>query len=184
MRYRILDQNGLNFVTFTVVGWIDLFTRHDYSDIILDSLRFCQKNKGLQVFGYVIMSSHLHLILATEEPSGLSRIIQSFKSYSAKEILKRIKDRSLSESRQEWLLYQFKHHAKQVKNHSEYQIWQRGNHPFLLYGDRMIRQKLYYIHLNPVKAKIVAMPEHYLYSSASNYVNGKGLLDVVLLDNV
>ena len=82
MRYKILDQHGLNFLTFTIVEWIDLFTRPVYSEIILDSLRHCQKEKDLLLYGYVIMPSHIHLIARTEATSGLSAIIQSFKSYN------------------------------------------------------------------------------------------------------
>ena len=79
MRYKILDQNGLNFLTFTVVEWIDLFSRRVYKDIIIDSLRHCQQEKGLVVCGYVIMSNHVHAILHTEEPAGLSWIIQLYR---------------------------------------------------------------------------------------------------------
>jgi len=82
MRYKILNQNGLNFITFTIVDWIDLFTRSVYCDIILDSLRFCQKEKGLNIYAYVIMPSHIHMIIATDHPDGLSAIIRSFKSYT------------------------------------------------------------------------------------------------------
>ena len=72
MRYKILDQNGLNFLTLTIVEWIDLFTRPVYSDIVIESLRYCQKEKGLMAFGYVIMPSHLHLIVRTDNTTGLS----------------------------------------------------------------------------------------------------------------
>jgi len=84
MRYKILQPNRLNFLTLTIVDWIDLFTRATYSEIILDSLRFCQQNKELVVYAYVIMPSHLHLIVSTDHPNGLAPIIQSFKSYTAK----------------------------------------------------------------------------------------------------
>jgi len=169
MRYKILEQNGLNFLTLTVVEWIDLFTRLDYCDILLDSLRFCQKEKGLLIFGYVIMPSHLHIIARTEATTGLSPIIQSLKSFTANQILKYLRDKSKPESRREWLLNHFAFNARKNKNHSQHQVWQRGNHPIALYSPRVIRQKLGYVHDNPVNAKIVAKPEHYLLSSASNY---------------
>lgn len=62
MRRKILDQKGLNFLTMTLVDWVDLFTRKVYCDMIIDSLAYCRKKKGLLIYGYVIMPSHLHLI--------------------------------------------------------------------------------------------------------------------------
>ena len=184
MRYKILNQNGLNFVTFTLVDWVDLFTRPVYCEIILNSLRFCQKEKGLNVCAYVIMSSHLHLLLQTDNTDGLSPIVQSFKSYTAKQILEYLKDFSKPESRRDWLLNRFAFNARKQNTHSDYQVWQRGNHPIILYSPKVTRIKLAYIHNNPVNAGIVDQPEHYRYSSASNYINGSGLLNVQVLDDI
>ncbi len=184
MRYKILDQNGLNFLTFTIVEWIDLFTRPVYCDILLDSLRFCQKEKGLLLHAYVIMPSHIHLIASTDEPTGLSSIIQNFKSFTAKQILAYLQDSSRPESRRDWLLNHFAFNARKNRTGRQHQVWQRDNHPIILYSPRVIRQKLGYIHDNPVAAKIVAQPEHYLFSSASNYIDGSGLLDVLILDDI
>jgi REP element-mobilizing transposase RayT len=184
MRYRILDPNGMNFLTMSIVGWIDLFTRPVYAEIVLESLRFCQKNKGLRVHAYVIMPSHLHLILQTDNPSGLASIIQSFKSHTARQFLKYIKDKRKIESRRDWILNHFTYFAKKNRSHSQYQVWQKGSHPIALYSPKVTQQKLHYIHNNPVKAHIVADPTHYLYSRASNYYHGTGLLDVTLLNDI
>jgi REP element-mobilizing transposase RayT len=92
MRYKILDQNGLNYLTLTILEWIDLFTRPVYSEMILNSLRYCQEHKELKVHAFVIMPSHLHLILSTPATTGLSSILQSFKSFTAKQILKYLKE--------------------------------------------------------------------------------------------
>ena len=184
MRYKILDQHGLNFITLTIVEWIDLFTRPVYSEILLDSLKFCQDNKGLQVHAYIIMPSHVHLIVSTDGTNELSAILQSFKSYTAKQFLQYIKDPTKPESRREWLLNHFKFNARKNRTNSEHQVWQRDNHPIILYSPRVIRQKLMYIHFNPVDARMVTSPEHYIFSSASNYTSGKGVFDVVLLDGI
>ncbi|MEM0995033.1 MAG: transposase [Bacteroidota bacterium] len=184
MRYKILDQNGLNFLTLTVVEWIDLFTRPVYSDMLIDSLRYCIKEKDLILFAYVIMPSHLHMIARTDNTTGLSPILQSFKSFTANQILKYLKNKDQAESRREWLLNHFAFNTRRNKNHSQYQIWQRDNHPIALYSPKVIRQKLDYTHYNPVHGKIVAAPEHYLYSSASNYLNGTGLLEVSILEDI
>jgi len=174
----------LNFLTLTIVDWIDLFTRPVYSEIVIDSLQFCQNGKGLLLFAYVIMPSHIHLIARTDARTGLSPILRSFKSFTAKRFLSYIQDKSTSESRRTWLLNHFAFQAKKNKTNSNYQIWQKGSHPIALFSPKVIRQKLDYIHLNPVVSKIVAEPEHYFWSSASNYANGKGNLDIIILEDI
>jgi putative transposase len=89
-RYKVLDQSGLNYLTLTTVGWIDVFTRQRYRDIVIDSLKFCQENKGLRISGYVIMSNHLHMIVETEEGNQLSDVMRDFKKFTANTILKSI----------------------------------------------------------------------------------------------
>lgn len=184
MRYKIHDQKGIYFLTFTLVDWVDLFTRPVYADLLIDSMKFCQAKKGLVIYAYVIMSNHLHLIFQAEKERELSDIIQSFKSYTANQIVSYLKDASQPESRRQWLLNRFAFNARKNKTNSEHQVWQRGNHPVLLYSPRVIRQKLNYIHQNPVQAKIVHCAEHYIFSSASNYENGRGVLDVTLLEDI
>ena len=63
-KYAIRDQEALHFVTFTVVNWIDLFVRDAYKEIIVDSLKYCQHEKGLSIHAYCIMTSHVHAILS------------------------------------------------------------------------------------------------------------------------
>ena len=181
---KLINPNGLTFITLTIVSWIDLFTRVAFADIVLDSLRYCQKDKGLNVYAYVIMPSHLHLIVNTENSRGLAPIIQSFKSYTAKQILAALKDKSVLESRKDWLLSHFAHQANLARFNRQHQVWKAGYHPFALYSPKMCRQKLHYIHQNPVSARIVAEPTHYLHSSASNYAYGKGILEVILLEDI
>ena len=60
--YQISDQEGLYYLTFQVVDWIDIFTRQVYRDIIIESFKYAIENKGLHLFAYVIMSNHVHLI--------------------------------------------------------------------------------------------------------------------------
>ncbi len=184
MNYKIFDQHGLNFLTITLVDWIDLFTRQAYCKIIIDSLAFCQKEKGLNIHAFVIMPSHLHLILQTDNPKGLSHIIQRFKSYTAKAILRYINDYSKIESRRSWLLRRFEFNAAKNKRNSKYQVWQKDNHPIILYSPRAIRINLNYIHNNPVNAGFVNKPEYFRLSSASNYRYGKGLLKVSILEDI
>ena len=130
------------------------------------------------------MPSHVHLILSTDHPDGLAPIIQSFKSYTAKQILALLHDKQNVESRREWLPHHFAFHAKKNKTHSNFQVWKRDNHPIALYTPSVTRQKLDYIHDNPVQARIVAEAEHYLFSSASNYAEKDCLFKVTLLEDI
>ncbi len=180
-RFKILDQHGLNFVTLTVVDWVDLFIRKQYKDILIESLRFCQKEKGLILYAYVIMSSHLHLIAEASSTISLSDILRDFKKFTAKGILSEIENGGY-ESRREWLLHKFSFHGSKNTGNRNYQIWTADNHPVQLFSLPVIAQKINYIHNNPVMEGWVELPEHYVYSSASNYVTGKGVLDVVEVD--
>ena len=181
--YRITDQYATYFLTFTVVGWVDLFTRKKCRQILIDSLKYCQINKGLILYSYIIMSNHMHLIAAArEETSGLSGIIRDFKRATSKEILIWIRDNP-KERRRDWLDLVFKYHGKLNKNNNIHQVWKQNNKPMICMHPLFTLQKLNYIHNNPVKAGIVDHPEDYIYSSARNYaLRDDVVLDVTLLD--
>jgi REP element-mobilizing transposase RayT len=89
------------------VQWADVFTRKQYADILLDSLKFCQKNKGLRVHAWCIMPNHVHFILSASSKPTLSDILRDLKKFSSSEIIKAIKANA-NESRQSWMLYIFK----------------------------------------------------------------------------
>ena len=84
--YKIQKDDSAYYVTFQIVGWVDLFTRQVYRDIVIDSLKYCQDNKGLAVFGYVIMSNHIHLLVQAQK-SNLSDIVRDIKSYTSQKFL-------------------------------------------------------------------------------------------------
>lgn len=175
--YRIGDENAPYFITMTVIAWVDVFTRKRYKDIVIDSLKYCQQNKGLELYAFVIMSNHIHLIARTTEGHSLTDYIRDFKKYTAKEILRSIHDDV--ESRKEWLLNMFRYVGKQNPNNTEYQFWQNDNHPILLSRPDWVKQRLDYVHYNPVEAGWVQSPEEYLYSSARNYGSRESLLEVI-----
>ena len=174
--YQIVEQDALHYVTFQVVRWIDLFTRKAYRDIVIDSLKYCQSNKGLEVYAFVIMSNHIHLLIRSDI-GKLSDTIREFKSFTAKQILLAI-DTEM-ESRREWMLNLFEFAAKQHKRNEKYQIWTHENHAELIYSDKFIFQKISYIHDNPLRAGIVENSEDYLYSSARDFADKLCLLDIV-----
>lgn len=177
--YKISEPNGLYFLTFQIVGWVDLFTRQVYKDIAIESLKYCQENKGLNLFAFIIMSNHMHL-LAQSSTSDLSGFIRDFKNFTSSKFIEIIDNENI-ESRRDWLKVVFKYHGK-FKNKQEYQIWTHENHPEEIYSQKSIEQKIDYIHNNPVRAGIVTKPEDYIYSSARNYTNLGGILDVLKVD--
>ena len=160
-------SNELFFITMTIINWIDLFTRQIYFDFIIDNLSYCQKNKSLEVYEYVIMTNHIHMIcLGNEKP--LSDILRDFKTFTSKELVKLIKNNP-NESRKDWILAAFKQAGEKNPLNKNYQVWQNFNSPTLLDSPYLIDQKSEYIHNNPVVAGFVSEPWEYYYSSANPF---------------
>ena len=177
--YTIKEQDKAHFVTATIVDWIDVFSRKTYRDCIIDCFDYCIKNKGMILYGYVIMSNHVHMIIQSND-GKLSDLLRDFKKFTAKIILDKIQTEP--ESRREWMLERFKLATESHTRNKNFQFWQYGNHAEEIYTEHFLWSKLDYIHMNPVRAGIVYKIEDYVYSSASNYVNGKGILEVELLE--
>lgn len=176
--YVISDQFETHFLTFTICGWIDLFTRKVYRDIVMDAFRFAQNEKQLVLNAFVIMSNHIHLIAKANEnqKKTLSDVIRDFKKYTHKQMMVIIE--SDVESRRQWMLHQFNYYGSVDPNNETMQIWSNDNHPEVCFGKEFTYSKLEYIHDNPVRAGIVRVPEDYIYSSASNYAGKGGIIDV------
>jgi REP element-mobilizing transposase RayT len=153
------------FLTITVVGWIDVFTRRIYCEKVVESLKYCVQNKGLDIFAYVIMPSHIHLV-ARSLKGNLNEIIRDFKSYTAKELIKIVQS-SPDESRKDWLVHMFRYHANFQKQNADYMFWQKTNHPIELNYPRIVDQKVDYIHNNPVVAGHVTEAQAWYFSSAN-----------------
>ena len=177
-KYKFRDLEGIYFVTTTIVGWIDLFTKPQYCELVLESIRFCQKEKGLNVHAWCIMSSHLHLIISSE--NNLSGIVRDFKTHTSKLIVKELNDGT--DGRKEWMLNLFYEAAIPLKRSKKYKVWKDGNHPVQLDTNDMLEERLNYIHQNPVKQNCVVEPEHCYYSSAIDYAGQKGLLDIIMIE--
>jgi putative transposase len=179
--YRIGDQNALHYITITVVEWLDVFTRRKYKEIVINSLSYCRKEKGLELYGYVIMTNHIHLICRAKEGFELSDILRDFKRHTAKHIINEIQE-NLQESRKEWILKIMQNLGESNKKNKTYQFWRQDNHPIELYKAETIQQKLDYIHNNPVEEGFVLKPEDYLYSSARNYAELESVLEIDLIN--
>jgi REP element-mobilizing transposase RayT len=177
-KYKIQDQEQLYFITFAVVGWIDVFTRRQYCDLLIESLKYCQREKGLVVYAWCIMSNHIHLIIGRNKEFKLEAIVRDFKKFTSVQLCKAIEDNK-TESRREWMLEYFKKAATKSKKHTKYMFWQNEYHPVELSTNAMMDQKLSYIHNNPVEAGIVEKAEAYTYSSAKDYyLDEQGLLEI------
>jgi REP element-mobilizing transposase RayT len=174
--YQIRDQQALYFLTLQVVGWADIFSRKVYRDVLIESLTYCRKEKGLEVFAYAIMTNHIHLI-ARSKDGVLSDTIRDFKKFTSKRILAEVRENS-QESRREWLEMIFRYHAKFNKRSKDMQFWTHENHAIQLDSNEMIESRIDYIHENPVRAGWVEDPEDYLCSSARNYAGMNGLLEI------
>lgn len=170
-RYRIFEAEYPYFLTSTIVGWLPVFTRNEAAEIIFDAWRFAQRERDLQLFGYVILENHLHWIASAPE---LPRVVQAFKSYTAHQIVELLERRAAVT-----LLRQLRFNKLSHKTDSEYQVWQEGNHPEQIHNDEMMLQKLEYTHNNPLERGYVDDPTHWRRSSARNYAGQPGLIDVV-----
>lgn len=176
--YKIRDPEGVHFITFAVVEWVDVFTRREYRDIVIDSLRYCQKEKGLVVHGWCLMSNHIHLIISAKE-NNPSDILRDFKKFTSKQLLEAIKNNP-HESRTDWMLEIFAKHGQQNSRNSSFQFRGQDNQPKEVFSEKFTMQKLNYIHNNPIAEGIVIRAENYVYSSARDYYGkGKGLIEIV-----
>jgi putative transposase len=180
IKYKFQDQTKPYFVSFAVVNWIDVFIRNEYRNILLDCFRHCQKEKGLEIYSWVIMPSHVHLIIGTQKEK-MENIMRDLKSYSAKKLEKAIRTHQ-EESRREWILWMMERAGKKNSQNKNFQFWRQDNHPIELSDNKMMDQKLDYIHNNPVLSGFTDTPESYLYSSARDYFGTKGLLDIKFIE--
>ncbi len=171
--YVVRDQGAAHYVTFTVHQWADVFTRPEYVDILMDSLKYYQASKGLEIFAWVIMSNHCHLIVRAKN-DNLSDIIRDFKKFTSKAIYQAIEENN-RESRKAWLL-------KALKYEGKIWFWEEGYHGEEIWSEDFYRSKVAYIHANPVQAGIVEKEEEYLLSSAGDfYGTRKGHLELSLI---
>ena len=173
-----IKNNRSYFLTLTVEGWVDVFTRQTYRELLTKSLSYCIKEKGLNVFAYVIMSNHIHLIVNTDEPFQLRDTIRDFKKFTSKACNREIT--TGAESRKEWMLNLFSQFAAQSDRHKDFKFWKTGNHAIELYNAKFTWEKVNYIHQNPVRAGLVDKAEDWLYSSASNYMGLESKLPEVI----
>ncbi len=170
-RIRVLsDQDYAYFITCTIIDWLPVFNDPRYCDIILASLAYIRTNKHTQLNAFVIMPSHLHLILWPEEKVNPSNVLRDFKRFTSRSI-----SREAIQRKDVDLLHHFSTARKRgrASTSSDYQVWQEGNHPEAIFTANFARQKMDYIHNNPVRAGLVESALDWPYSSAPAYFLGK-----------
>lgn len=175
-KYKFHNLSGAYFVSFATVHWIDVFTRQVYFNVLVNSVNYCRLKKGMELFAYCFMPSHIHFIFRSnsEQPSELLR---DFKRHTARKVLEAI-EFNPQESRKEWLLWMFERAGKKNATTSKYQFWQQHNNPIELWSPKVIKQKLDYIHNNPVVGGFVTNPVDWKYSSARNFAEDHTILKI------
>jgi len=163
-RYKIIEApEGCNivFATSTIVDWVPILLNDGLFHIVLQSLKHCQKEKGLQIYGYVIMPNHFHLLIGHEDRKAISGVMRDMKKHTAKEIVKDLGSMG-AYAELSWI--------KPFLSDKAHRVWQHGYHPKAVFSQSVFAEKLKYIHDNPVKQGYVERPEAWKYSSARNYL--------------
>lgn len=178
--YKPGDHQTPHFITFTIVGWIDVFTRDAYKDIFVESLHYCIENKGLVLHAWVIMTNHVHLIVSSRI-NKISDLVRDIKKYTCRKIIDCIRN-NIRESRKEWMMNMIVYAGRVNNDNLYHQLWKKYYHPIELHSSRRCQIALEYLHNNPVKAGFVWEPWHFKYSSGLDYyTNEKGLLPLELI---
>ena len=175
-KYKFQNPTAAYFVSFATVYWIDVFTRQTYFSILHEAIDHCRAKKGMEVFAFCFMPSHVHLVFRSgnDHPSGLLR---DFKGFTAKKMIKAIQE-NRQESKKEWLLWMMERAGKKNSNVSKRQFWQQHNKPIELWNNKVVKQKIDYIHNNPVEQGFVTDPVDWKYSSARNYGDDDSVLKI------
>lgn len=165
------EPDHLYFITGTLIKWLNLFKNPQYAQIILDAFTWNRKQHQFLLFAYVIMPTHIHAIIKPLN-QNISKSLQSFASYTAHAIVKRIE-----ENDQKDILEVMKQEKRDHR--SNYSVWQ-AFHSENIFSEKVLNQKLEYVHSNPVKKdEIILSRTDYQYSSASFYEMGKqGIIEV------
>jgi putative transposase len=175
-KYKFRDNDKLYFISFACVGWVDVFIRNEYREVILESWRYCQREKDLEIYAWVIMTSHVHMIIGSKG-RAMDKIVGEMKSYTSRQLRKMIEGHN-HESRKEWMLEIFYTAGNLGSNTKDWQFWRQDNKPIEIDNDTKFYEILEYVHQNPVEAGFVRKAEDYVYSSAGDFYGMPGLVEL------
>jgi REP element-mobilizing transposase RayT len=164
------DQHYAYIITWTIVDWLPLFDQAVYRKIVLDALSYLRTDKNTQLNAFVIMSTHLHAILWPEIGISLSDVTRDFKRFTSRKISREADHQGATK-----FIEAFKkaRNANRAQDISTYQVWQEGSHPEAIFTEKFVRQKMDYIHMNPVRAGLVEAATEWPFSSARAYLLGE-----------
>jgi putative transposase len=175
-KYKFHDKDKLYFVSFATVHWIDVFVREEYKQVLIDSWKHCQEKKGLEIYGWCLMPSHVHMIIGSKKDK-MENIVRDMKKHTSLELRTIIKN-NLLESRKAWIIWMMERAGRKNSNNSDWQFWQQHNKPLEIKDQEMFDKIMKYIHDNPVLAGFVNKAEDWKYSSAGNFCGMKGLIEL------
>ena len=178
-KYKFHNPEGIYFISFATVYWLDVFVREQYFAAFIESLGYCRRNKGLELFAFCILPSHVHLIFR-DKNNDPSKLLKEIKTFTSKNLQALIIDKP-QESRMEWLIWMMEKAGSKNSNVKYRQLWQQNNKPIELWSNEVIQQKIDYIHNNPVESGFVSEPNHWKYSSANNFSSGLGVMEIDVL---
>ena len=178
---RLFNADIGNKIKFYRYLFCSCSTRLTYIEIFIESIKYCQQNKGLNLHTWCLMSNHAHLVFSRSGHYSHSDILRDLKKFTSKKLIEAIENNP-TESRKEWMLNIFRSSGQNKSNNKNFQFWQQDNHPIELFSPAVTFQKIDYVHNNPVVAGIVNEADHYLHSSARDYLGTKGVLDVEILE--
>ena len=178
-KYKIFDGDEVYFVTFTIVDWIKVLEDDSYKQLIIDSIKYYQINRGLVVYAFCIMPNHVHMIVQATGKNNISEILRDLKKITSRQIVKKLEDQKKEGYKE--VLKKFSAAGEPLKRIKNYKVWLDGNRAKLIYSNKFLMEKLNYIHNNPIGYGLCAFAWEYKYSSAVNYAGKESVLDVVLL---
>jgi putative transposase len=158
-----------DFFTATILEWKHLLADDKYKNVIIDSMKFMVEQKRVIIHAFVVMNNHMHIIWQAVYPYTRDKVQQGMLKFTAQTIVRDLRDNDPEN------LKQYCVNAKDRK----YQIWQRNPLSVLLWSEEVLKQKLLYLHNNPVRANLCANPADYKYSSASLYLGGEDLFGFI-----
>ena len=161
------------FISANTYRRIPLFRYRRPREIFFENLQFYRGKYIFRLYAYVLMPNHFHLLIDFPAQRALVDFLRDFKSAIGIQIVDWLK----ADNRKELLSHLAVLQASRRYKDARYSVWQRDSYITPLLSVRIIRQKLRYIHENPVRAGLVVVPEDYPYSSARVYA-GRGPTDV------
>ena len=173
-----LPLDACYVLTLNTVDKIDVFVRPAYKQIIADALNYFIDAQGLTVYCWCLMSSHLHVIVRTKDGTGPAYFEGDFKKFTTPAILKTIEMEM--DFRREWMMRHFEEYPTSLRRLEKFHLWQNCSSPQRIdnQNPRILLDHIQHIHENPVREKIVELPEAYIFSSARDYAGLLGLVKV------